>query len=181
MMSLQRKTKSYMDSERQQTTLLKPSKISKIFISHMHGDHFFGLPTLLTDIGLSRIHKTAQAYSPIDIYGPPGLSDYLKTVFQISNAKSNYPCIVHELYSDPLDPRLDTILSSKKSIQYSDKRISVDPIFPSKDGFWELFSVGEKLNKYIHTIERLRKSSGRTYPSYNRMLWFRLFLSVWKY
>lgn len=107
----------------------------------MHGDHIYGLPTLLTDIGLSRIHKTARACVPVDIYGPPGLAEYLKTVFQLTDTKSNYPCIVHELYSDPNDSRLSSIDSSSGRLQYKDKRIVVDPVFPSNDGYWNLFQV----------------------------------------
>lgn len=107
----------------------------------MHGDHIYGLPTLLTDIGLSRIHKTSRAYVPVDIYGPPGLAEYLKTVFQLTDTKSNYPCIVHELYSDPNDSRLSSIDSSSGRLQYKDKRIVVDPVFPSNDGYWNLFQV----------------------------------------
>lgn len=140
-LSLQRQTKSYIDSARQSNVLLKTSRLSKIFISHMHGDHIYGLPALLTDIGLSRIHKTARAYVPVDIYGPPGLAEYLKMVFQLTDTKSNYPCIVHELYSDPNDSRLGSIDSSSGRLQYKDKRIVVDPVFPSNDGFWNLFRV----------------------------------------
>lgn len=50
---------------------LKVSQLRRIFITHMHGDHIFGLMGLLASTGLA---GTAQA---IDIYGPPGLEDYL--------------------------------------------------------------------------------------------------------
>ena len=140
--SLQRQTKNVIDSARKNTILVKTPRISKIFITHMHGDHIYGLPTLLTDIGLSRIHNSAQSYSPVDIYGPPGLSNYLKTVFQLTDTKSNFPCIVHELYSSQDDPRLNDLSSGK--LQYKDKRIAVDPIFPTTEGYWELFNVNNK-------------------------------------
>jgi len=52
---------------------LKPSQIRRIFITHMHGDHIFGLPGLLASCGLS------GTGSPIDVYGPPELADYLQT------------------------------------------------------------------------------------------------------
>ncbi len=50
---------------------LKMSQIRRIFITHMHGDHIFGLMGLLASCGLA---GNAQ---PVDIYGPMGLSEYL--------------------------------------------------------------------------------------------------------
>ncbi|MEM1368446.1 MAG: ribonuclease Z [Cyanobacteria bacterium P01_H01_bin.15] len=50
---------------------LKISQLHRIFITHMHGDHIFGLMGLIASIGLA---STGQK---IDIYGPPGLNDYL--------------------------------------------------------------------------------------------------------
>jgi len=51
---------------------LKTSQISRIFITHLHGDHIFGLMGLLASCGL------AGNPSQIDIYGPPGLDRYLQ-------------------------------------------------------------------------------------------------------
>jgi ribonuclease Z len=50
---------------------LKSSQIRRIFITHMHGDHIYGLLGLIASCGLA---GNAQ---PIDIYGPQGLADYL--------------------------------------------------------------------------------------------------------
>lgn len=50
---------------------LKISQLRRIFITHLHGDHIFGLMGLLASSGLA---GNAQ---PIDIYGPPGLKEYL--------------------------------------------------------------------------------------------------------
>lgn len=50
---------------------LKISQIRRIFITHMHGDHIFGLMGLIASCGLA---GNAQ---PIDIYGPAGLQEYL--------------------------------------------------------------------------------------------------------
>ncbi len=51
---------------------LKTSQIRRIFISHMHGDHIFGLMGLLASIGL------AGGQGQVDLYGPPELKDYIK-------------------------------------------------------------------------------------------------------
>jgi ribonuclease Z len=54
------------------------SSIDIILISHMHGDHIYGLPGLLTSWALNRRTK------PLIIIGPAGLSPYLKHVFEYS-------------------------------------------------------------------------------------------------
>lgn len=84
----------------------------------------------------------AGVYAPIDVYGPPGLSYYLKTIFQLTDAKQNHPCIVHEMYESENDPRLSQFSSTENTLQYSDKRIQMTPLFPEKDGFWSLVEVG---------------------------------------
>ncbi|WP_099240076.1 ribonuclease Z [Synechococcus sp. BDU 130192] len=51
---------------------LRSSQISRIFITHMHGDHIFGLMGLIASMGL------AGTGHPLEIYGPPGLEEYLR-------------------------------------------------------------------------------------------------------
>lgn len=65
-------------------THLKLSKCEKIFITHLHGDHIYGLPGLLT----SRSHQ--GALTELTIYGPPGLKAYIETSLHISQARLNY-------------------------------------------------------------------------------------------
>jgi ribonuclease Z len=68
---------------------VKASQISKIFITHMHGDHIFGLMGLLASCGL------AGDVKHIDIYGPPGLNDYLNACQRCSETRLAYPVKVH--------------------------------------------------------------------------------------
>jgi ribonuclease Z len=51
---------------------LRVSQLTRIFITHMHGDHIYGLMGLLSTVGL------AGNARPINVYGPPGLADYLR-------------------------------------------------------------------------------------------------------
>ncbi len=57
---------------------IKSSQIRRIFITHMHGDHTFGLMGLIASCGLA---GTGQ---PIDIYGPEGLKEYLHAAAKYS-------------------------------------------------------------------------------------------------
>jgi ribonuclease Z len=68
---------------------LRVSQITRIFITHMHGDHTYGLMGLLSSCGL------AGNPSRIDIYGPPKLEDYLKACGRYSQTHFHYPVKVH--------------------------------------------------------------------------------------
>lgn len=69
-----------------QKTSLKLSKLEKIFISHLHGDHLFGLPGLLASRGL-RGGKTQQK---VQIFGPEDLDIYLKETLNITKTYIPY-------------------------------------------------------------------------------------------
>ena len=51
-------------------------RMSRVFISHLHGDHCFGLPGLLTTRGLQ------GATEPLTLFGPSGLRDYVEGVIR---------------------------------------------------------------------------------------------------
>ncbi|NJP10623.1 MAG: ribonuclease Z [Leptolyngbyaceae cyanobacterium RU_5_1] len=68
---------------------LKVSQLARIFITHMHGDHIFGLMGLLASCGL------AGNPQRIDIYGPPDLDEYLKASRRYSQTHFSYPIKVH--------------------------------------------------------------------------------------
>lgn len=72
-------------------TTLKPRKIEKIFITHLHGDHLFGLPGLIS----SRSFQGGN--EPLDIYGPAGLSTWLWSTLQLTNTHLNYELRIHEV------------------------------------------------------------------------------------
>lgn len=70
---------------------IRVSQITRIFITHMHGDHIYGLMGLLASCGL------AGNPSRIDIYGPPKLNDYLRACGRYSQTHFSYPVKVHEV------------------------------------------------------------------------------------
>ncbi|WP_269623522.1 ribonuclease Z [Prochlorococcus marinus] len=64
---------------------LRTSQLRRIFITHMHGDHIYGLPGLLSTLGL------AGKSLGLDLYGPNNLKDFLFSVLNNSASRISYP------------------------------------------------------------------------------------------
>lgn len=73
---------------------IKKSKINYIFISHLHGDHYYGLIGLITSMGLT------GRINPLYVFGPPGLKEVINLHLEISNAKLPYLLIFEEISTD---------------------------------------------------------------------------------
>ena len=73
---------------------LRLSQLRRIFITHMHGDHVFGLPGLLASLGLS-----GSCSGGVDLYGPDPLESYLDGVLRTSSTRIGYPLKVHQVRS----------------------------------------------------------------------------------
>jgi ribonuclease Z len=71
----------------------KFSKINHIFISHLHGDHCFGLPGLISSFRL------LGRETPLHIYGPKGIKEMLDTIFRLSETNKGFDLVYHELTS----------------------------------------------------------------------------------
>ncbi len=70
---------------------IKFQRIRQIFISHLHGDHYFGLLGLLTSMSLLGREKE------LTVFGTKGLVDIVETNFRHSKTRLNYPCHFVEL------------------------------------------------------------------------------------
>ena len=78
---------------------LRKAKVSithlkHIFISHHHGDHFFGLPGLVSSFRL------LGREAPLHIYGPKGIKDALLLLLKLGKSAPSYTLHFHELESD---------------------------------------------------------------------------------
>ncbi|WP_394749705.1 ribonuclease Z [Spongiimicrobium salis] len=72
---------------------IKFSRINHIFISHLHGDHFFGLPGLVSTFRLLGREKE------LHIYGPKGIKEAISLLLKLGDSWTNYPLCFHELTS----------------------------------------------------------------------------------
>ena len=85
---------------------VKFNQIKAIFISHLHGDHMFGLPGLLSS--LSALERS----EPMEIFGPPLLKEWLNDVLKYFKP-INFPLIFH------------TLTSKEPELIYENKHIKV--------------------------------------------------------
>ncbi len=72
-------------------TSIKPGRIEKIFITHLHGDHIYGLPGLLA----SRSFQGGE--SPLTVYGPAGIKEYIETSLRVSGTYLKYQLEIIEI------------------------------------------------------------------------------------
>ena len=73
---------------------IKFSKINQVFISHLHGDHFFGL------IGLISTFSLLGRTTDLHVYGPKGIKEIILLQLRLSNSWTNYGLYFHELESE---------------------------------------------------------------------------------
>ena len=92
---------------------LRIGRIENIFISHLHGDHVTGLP------GILMLLNHAARERPINIYGPPGIKQYVFTTKKILNFFAGYEINVKEISGE-------TIPSEVKGKDYSVKSFLLD-------------------------------------------------------
>ncbi len=72
-------------------TSIKPSRLEKIFITHLHGDHIYGLPGLLA----SRSFQGGE--SELTVYGPNGLRNFIETSLKVSGTYLKYELNIVEI------------------------------------------------------------------------------------
>ena len=89
---------------------VKFSKINHIFISHLHGDHFYGL------IGLVSTFMLLGRTTDLHIYGPKGIKEIILLQLKLSNSWTNYGLYFHELES------------TESEVIYEDEKVLVKTI-----------------------------------------------------
>lgn len=86
---------------------VSPMKISKIFLSHYHGDHILGLPGLLQSMNFRGREKK------LTIYGPKGLYDLEDSLFKLGYSKIEFPIEFIEIDSQTIESSEDYIIKSQ--------------------------------------------------------------------
>lgn len=81
---------------------VKFTKINHVFISHLHGDHVFGL------IGLLATFSLLNRLNELTVFGPKGIKELIETNLRISGTHLSYQLIVNELESKSSEIILET-------------------------------------------------------------------------
>ncbi|MEN8886142.1 MAG: ribonuclease Z [Winogradskyella sp.] len=89
---------------------VKFARVKHIFISHLHGDHYFGL------VGLISTFRLLTRETELHIYAPKGLKEVITLQMKLSNSWTNYPLVFHEL------------TSKKAQLIYEDDKVEVHTI-----------------------------------------------------
>ena len=117
---------------------VKFSKINHVFISHLHGDHFYGLIGLISTFAL--LGRTTDLY----IYGPVGLKEIIMLQMRLTDSWLNYKLHFREL-------------SSKSSeLIYEDDKVSLSTIPLNHRIYTNGFLFREKLDKRKMNLEAVK-------------------------
>ncbi|MEE9725975.1 ribonuclease Z [Listeria seeligeri] len=146
---------------------IKLSKLEKIFITHMHGDHIFGLPGLLS----SRSFQGGD--SDLTIYGPVGIQAYVETSLKLSGTRLTYKIIFEgiepglifedEMFTVTADELDHGMLSYGYRIVEKDKQGALDAARLKADGV-EPGPIFQKLkNGKVVTLPDGREIDGKNY------------------
>ncbi len=150
---------------------IKRSRIQHIFISHLHGDHVYGLPGLINSY-----HHFARN-TALHIYGPVGIRQMMETVLRLSNSMIDFELIFHEIQSEtklkilenkdlrvyafPISHRIPTygfLFQERNTTINIDKdaiqkyHLTIDQIKTAKEGKPVTLTSGEYLTNNILTL-----------------------------
>ncbi|MES2240311.1 MAG: ribonuclease Z [Bacteroidota bacterium] len=118
---------------------IKFSKINQIFISHLHGDHFYGL------IGLISTFSLLNRNNDLAIYGPKGIKEIIMLQLRLSNSWPNFGLHFHEL------------TSNQSELIYEDEKVQVKTIPLKHRIYTNGFLFEEKLDKRKLNVEAVQK------------------------
>ncbi|MGA3012820.1 MAG: ribonuclease Z [Bacteroidales bacterium] len=135
-------------------------RIERIFISHLHGDHYFGLVGLLNSLHL--LGRKEQ----LDLYGPPLLKQIIDLELEASRTTLNYSLVFHSL----LSTGFELIFENEKVEVYAFPLIHSIPtwgfLFREKKQLRKIRKeILDKINIPVSSLSGLKKGDSYTDPS----------------
>ena len=120
---------------------IKFSRIKRIFISHLHGDHFFGL------VGLISTFRLLTRETDLHIYGPKGIKEVITLQMKLADSWTNYKLIFHEL------------TSKESELIFEDEKVEVHTIPLNHRVYTNGFLFKEKEGKRKLDISAVEKAN----------------------
>ncbi len=118
---------------------IKFSRINHIFISHLHGDHFFGLPGLVSTFRL--LGRDREMH----IYGPKGIKEVITLLLKLGSSWTNYKLTFHEL------------TSKEPQLIFEDDKVTVETVPLDHRVYTNGFLFKEKLGERKLNIEAVAR------------------------
>ena len=87
---------------------ISPMKVSKIFITHYHGDHILGLPGLLQSMSLN------GREAKLTIYGPKGLDKVKNAIYSLGYCAIEYPVEFIEIDSGIIEDNKEYFIQAER-------------------------------------------------------------------
>lgn len=116
---------------------IKFSRIEHVFISHLHGDHFFGLIGLISTLMLLGREKD------LHIYGPKGIKEAILLLLKLGNAYTNYGLYFHEL------------TGTESEVVFEDEKVKVSTIPLQHRVYTNGFLFEEKITERPLNIDKI--------------------------
>lgn len=136
---------------------VKFTKISHIFISHLHGDHFYGL------IGLISSFSLLSRVSDLHIFGPKGLKEIIELQLKLSNSWTNYKIYFHELHSKESELIYEDEKVTVRTIPLNHRIYTNGFLFKEKEGDRKLnMEAIEKFNIDVCYFKKIKKGGDIT-------------------
>lgn len=132
---------------------IRIGKLEKLFITHLHGDHLYGLPGLLT----SRSYQGGDTGTPFTIYGPKGTETFVRTCLEVSQAHLGYELEIKEF------------AASEQTVMFDDEQFTVSaaPLIHRVECYG--YRIVEKAQKGRLQVERLKELGLASGPLFGRI------------
>lgn len=133
-------------------TNLSPSKLSVVLISHMHGDHVFGLMGLLATRGMN------GSDIPLTIVGPVGIKGFIQSSLRATGSSLRY---AHEIIEIPR--------GSEPVVAYEDERHVVHAVSVKHVGHTLAYVLIERDKQGHFLVERAQQLGIKPGPIYAKL------------
>ncbi|SFZ91956.1 ribonuclease Z [Flaviramulus basaltis] len=131
---------------------IKFNRIKHIFISHLHGDHFFGL------VGLISTFRLLTRETDLHVYGPKGIKEVVTLQMKLADSWTNYNLFFHELTSDKSELIFEDDKVEVHTIPLNHRVYTNGYLFKEKEGERSLnVLAAEKANIDIAYYRKLKQ------------------------